>query len=135
MTRDVLTVPQSLAVMELFFDLPTSALETIAAAAHMRRLPKDVLIFNQGDDGVRAHGVVEGGVRIAQSSSDGAQVVVRFIGPGEGKHNSRAIGLFSFSIYTKKQFITRRASVSYSQEPCRPAGHAYHVGRGWNEPF
>ena len=51
--------------------------------ARVRRLPKDLRIFSQGDDGVRAHAVIEGGVRIAQSGSDGAQVIVRFIGPGE----------------------------------------------------
>ncbi len=32
---------------------------------------------------MRAHAVVEGGVRIAQSGSDGAQIVIRFVGPGE----------------------------------------------------
>ena len=32
---------------------------------------------------MRAHAVIEGGVRIAQSGSDGAQVIIRFIGPGE----------------------------------------------------
>jgi CRP-like cAMP-binding protein len=75
--------PQTLAAMELFHGLPPSALELVAAAAQMRRLPKGALVFNQGDAGVRAHAVVEGGVRIGQSGSDGAQVVVRFIGPGE----------------------------------------------------
>jgi CRP/FNR family transcriptional regulator, nitrogen oxide reductase regulator len=69
--------------MELFRGLPDAALAAVAAAARVRRLPKDLCIFNQGDEGVRAHAVIEGGVRIAQSGSDGAQVVVRFIGPGE----------------------------------------------------
>ena len=54
-----------------------------AACARVRRLPKDMCIFNQGDDSVRAHAIIEGGVRIAQSGSDGAQVVIRFIGPAE----------------------------------------------------
>jgi CRP/FNR family transcriptional regulator, nitrogen oxide reductase regulator len=75
--------PQALAQMELFQGLPDVALDTVGAAARVRRLPKDLRIFNQGDEGVRAHAVVEGGVRIAQSGSDGAQVVIRFIGPGE----------------------------------------------------
>ena len=57
--------------------------KAVAASARVRRLPKDPLIFNQGDQGVRAHAVIEGGVRISQSGSDGAQVVIRFIGPGE----------------------------------------------------
>lgn len=83
MSWDAQPTPQTVAAMELFRDLSTSALETVAAAAQMRRLPKDTLVFSQGDNGVRAHAVVEGGVRIAQSGGDGAQVVVRFIGPGE----------------------------------------------------
>lgn len=75
--------PQVLARMELFQGLPACELEMVAASARLRRLPKDLRIFSQGDDGVRAHAVVEGGVRITQSGSDGAQVVIRFIGPGE----------------------------------------------------
>jgi len=69
--------------MELFEGLPAAALESVAAAARARRLPKDLRIFNQDDEGVRAHAVIEGGVRITQSGSDSAQVVMRFIGPGE----------------------------------------------------
>ena len=69
--------------MELFRGLPPSALEGVAGAARVRRLPKDHRIFSQGEDGVQAHAVIEGGVRIAQSGSDGAQVIIRFIGPGE----------------------------------------------------
>jgi CRP-like cAMP-binding protein len=74
---------QMLGATELFHGLPASALETVAAGARVRRLPKDLRIFSQGDDGVRAHAVLEGGVRIAQSGSDGEQVLIRFIGPGE----------------------------------------------------
>ena len=83
MTATAQLVPQALAAIELFRGLPASALATVAACARVRRLPKDLRIFNQGDDGVRAHAVIEGGVRIAQSGSDGAQVIIRFIGPGE----------------------------------------------------
>ena len=83
MTKDVQLAPQSLVSMELFRGLPSPALEAVAACACVRRLPKKVRIFNQGDDGVRAHAVIKGGVRIAQSGSDGAQVIIRFIGPGE----------------------------------------------------
>lgn len=75
--------PQALAAMELFRGLPASALETVAACARLRHLPKDFRIFSQGDDDVRAHAVIEGGVRITQSGSDGAHIVIRFIGPGE----------------------------------------------------
>ncbi|HKN30390.1 MAG TPA: Crp/Fnr family transcriptional regulator [Roseiarcus sp.] len=83
MTANAQLAPQALAATELFRGLPASALESVAARARVRRLPKELRIFGQGDDGVRAHAVIEGGVRIAQSGSDGAQVIVRFFGPGE----------------------------------------------------
>ena len=73
----------SLAAMEMFRGLPGAALEAAAACARLRRLPRDLRIFNQGDADTRAHGVIEGGVRIEQSGSDGGQVVIRFVGPGE----------------------------------------------------
>jgi CRP/FNR family transcriptional regulator, nitrogen oxide reductase regulator len=83
MVSNTQITPLALSKMELFQSLPDAALDTVLTAARVRRLPKDLCIFNQGDEGVRAHAVVEGGVRIAQSGSDGAQVVIRFIGPGE----------------------------------------------------
>lgn len=75
--------PQALAEMALFRGLPDTALEAAAATARVRCLRKDSRIFNQGDEEVRAHAVIQGAVRIAQTGSDGAQVVVRFIGSGE----------------------------------------------------
>ena len=83
MTANARLAPRVLAAMELFRGLPESALGSVAARARVRRLPKELRIFSQGEDGVRAHAVIEGGVRIAQSGSDGAQVIIRFIGPGE----------------------------------------------------
>ena len=83
MVADAQSIPHALAAMELFRELPPSALAGVAACALVRRMPKDLRIFSQGDEGVRAHAVIKGGVRIAQSGSDGAQVIIRFIGPGE----------------------------------------------------
>lgn len=83
MTVNVRLAPQALAPMDLFLGLSPAGLQAVAASARARRLPKDTRIFNQGDRGVRAHAVIEGGVRITQSGSDGTQVVIRFIQPGE----------------------------------------------------
>ena len=82
MTFDLHISPQSLAAADLFVGLTISVLEIVAASARSRRLPRGTRIFNQGDEGVRAHAVIEGGVRISQTGSDGAQVVLRFVGPG-----------------------------------------------------
>lgn len=83
MTNSLRISPQSLAAADLFLGLPLSVLEIVAGAARARRVRPGTRIFNQGDGGVRAHAVIEGGVRISQSGADGGQVVVRFIGPGE----------------------------------------------------
>ncbi len=83
MGADTQIAPRALAEMELFRGLSATALDTVSARARVRRLSRAQCIFNQGDEGVRVHAVIEGGVRIAQSGSDGAQVVIRFIGPGE----------------------------------------------------
>ena len=74
---------QLLGRTDLFHGLALSVLKSVAARARVQRLPKDRRIFSQGDDRVHAHMVIEGGVRIAQSGSDGTQVVIRFIAPGE----------------------------------------------------
>lgn len=75
--------PQVLASLELFQGLSPAALDDVVASARVLRLSKETRIFNQGDPEVRAHVVIDGSIRISQAGSDGAQIVVRFIGPGE----------------------------------------------------
>ena len=53
------------------------------SSARVRRLAGNTAIFDQGDAEVRAHVLIEGNVRISQSGSDGAEIVMRFIAPGE----------------------------------------------------
>ncbi|MGB6536353.1 MAG: Crp/Fnr family transcriptional regulator [Xanthobacteraceae bacterium] len=114
MTRDVQLAPQSLAAMELFRGLPLFALDSAAACARVRRLPQDMRIFNQGDDGVRAHAIIEGSVRIAQSGSDGAQVVIRFIGPTE---MFGAVSLFTDGRYPADAItLAETLEASWSQD-------------------
>ena len=74
---------QTIATADLFRGLPDPVRDIVAAAARARRVPSGTRLFNQGDESVRAHVVIAGGVRISQSGSDGGQVVVRFVGPGE----------------------------------------------------
>ncbi|MGB3866279.1 MAG: Crp/Fnr family transcriptional regulator [Xanthobacteraceae bacterium] len=72
-----------LAGLDLFRGLAPDALEAARAEARFRRIPRNTRVFNQGDDDVRAHALLDGSVRISQSGSDGAQVVLRFITRGE----------------------------------------------------
>ena len=83
MPTDSQISPQALAATDLFAGLPAPALAVVAAVALRRKALPGTPIFNQGDGNVRAHVVIEGSVRISQTGGDGAQVVLRFIGPGE----------------------------------------------------
>jgi len=83
MSMGVVLAPEALASLELFLGLSPQAFGEVMASARVRRLSKETRIFDQGDPSVRAHALIEGSVRISQSGSDGAQVVMRFIGPGE----------------------------------------------------
>src|SRR5690606_18250460 len=83
MGPDTSLTAQALESLELFEGLSQAALDDVLETARVRRLPRDALIFAQGDADARAHALISGGVRIAQSGSDGAQIVMRFIAPGE----------------------------------------------------
>lgn len=83
MNKEIPVPRKDLAGLELFRGLTAAALEDVLAASRLRHLAKDTRIFNQGDGRVRAHALIEGSVRISQSGSDGAQVVMRFIAQNE----------------------------------------------------
>ncbi len=69
--------------LELLQGLSAQAFEEARVAARIRQLARNTRVFNQGDMDVRAHALLQGSVRISQSGSDGALVVVRFITRGE----------------------------------------------------
>lgn len=72
-----------LAKLEMFTGLPDDVLAAARASARTEALPRNHLIFSQGDRAERAYALVEGSIRIVQTGRDGAQVVIRFIGPGD----------------------------------------------------
>ena len=75
--------PEALAGMELFLGLAPPALAEVAARARLSHLAKNATVFAQGQPADRCHALLRGRVRITQSDQDGAQLVVRFVGPGE----------------------------------------------------
>ena len=106
-----------LATIDLFRDLSFDELCEVMALARVRRVDKDALIFNQGDAAGRAHVLVEGSVRISQSGSDGAQVVMRFIAPGE---TFGTVALFTDGRYPAEAFATADAiEASWSEDDLR----------------
>ncbi len=84
MTAAPVTVsPSALAGMELFVGLPAAALAEVSARARVRRLARDTVVFLQGSAAAACHALLEGRVRVTQSDEAGAELLVRFIGPGE----------------------------------------------------
>lgn len=76
------TTAALLAGTDLFAGLPRPALEQVAQAAVLQRLPYRKRIFSQGDRNARIHVLFNGWVRISRTGSNGDNVVVRFIAPG-----------------------------------------------------
>lgn len=75
--------PRALAGIGIFAGLPLAVLEEGAAIAHRRSLARGVRVFDQGEIAGRAHALLCGCVRITQAGSDGEEILVRLIGPGE----------------------------------------------------
>src|SRR3954447_23177635 len=108
MTSTAILNPLALASTELFRDLQMPALEEALSFARVRRLPKQMPIFNQGDPAERAYVLLEGSVRISQSGGDGGEVVIRFIGPGE---------MFgAVALFTDREYPADAATVADSRE-------------------
>lgn len=74
---------KALADIALFAALPPAVLDEAAAMARARPLPRGLRVFDQGETAGRAHALLSGCVRITQAGSDGEEILVRFIGPGE----------------------------------------------------
>lgn len=74
---------KALANIALFAALPPAVLDEAAAMARARPLPRGLRVFDQGETAGRAHALLSGCVRITQAGSDGEEILVRFIGPGE----------------------------------------------------
>jgi len=83
MTLGTTLTRRTLASLELFRGLLPAAQQDVVASARAQRFVRNARIFNQGDSNARAHVLLDGSVRISQSGSDGAQIVMRLIAPGE----------------------------------------------------
>ncbi len=76
-------VPGDLAGVELFRGLSAAARAEIAGLARVQAVPRESTLFRQGAPAERCHVLLGGRVRITQTDADGAQLLVRFVGPGE----------------------------------------------------
>ncbi len=69
--------------LDLFAGLADEELDDVLRHGHTRRLAKDTRVFSQGDPAATCHVLIDGRIKLSQSTSEGGQVVLRFIGPGE----------------------------------------------------
>lgn len=74
---------QLMAQMPPFQDLSSSELQVVSQAAYLRQVERQAFFFHQGDPATNFYILVEGRVRLTQVTSEGHQVLVRFISPGE----------------------------------------------------
>lgn len=74
---------QTLAGIDLLKGLAPTVLREVAGSARLRQFSRDTRIFDQGEAAAQAHALLSGCVRISQSGSDGEEILVRLIGPGE----------------------------------------------------
>jgi CRP/FNR family cyclic AMP-dependent transcriptional regulator len=67
----------------LFAQLSMAQLTQLASLARPHRQRKEQMIFNEGDTGTALYMIVEGRVKISQSSPDGKERTLALLGPGD----------------------------------------------------
>ncbi|MBN1217714.1 MAG: cyclic nucleotide-binding domain-containing protein, partial [Anaerolineae bacterium] len=77
------TLIQLLAQTPPFQGLSPPELQVVGQAAHPHQVERHAFFFHQGDPATNFYILVEGQVRLTQVTSEGHQVLVRFISPGE----------------------------------------------------
>lgn len=67
----------------LFRDLDSDVITEIASLGSLRKLDTNQLLFSKGDEGDALYGVVQGRIRISNYATDGREMVINVIEPGE----------------------------------------------------
>jgi len=80
MATEVHPDADAVAGLALITGLSAAALRQVADCAYLRHIPGGRRIFSQGEPAGRAHALLSGCVRVTQMGSDGAEIVIRFIG-------------------------------------------------------
>jgi CRP/FNR family transcriptional regulator, cyclic AMP receptor protein len=75
--------PELLAKVGLFADLTTAELVGLAGLMRPRPYGKDEVIYLKGDAGTAFYVIATGRVKIALTSPDGKELILRRLGPGE----------------------------------------------------
>ena len=67
--------------VSLFEDLEESALRTIASEAVTRTIPRNVILFNEGDHTDSLYVILSGRVKVYCGDEDGNEIVLKILGP------------------------------------------------------
>jgi CRP-like cAMP-binding protein len=81
-----------LARSELFRGVALEALREVQAAASRRRFAAGETVFQQEDAAAMVYVVVVGRLRVTQTATDGQQIIIRYLGPGEVAGYASLIG-------------------------------------------
>ena len=68
----------------LFRGADTAALEAALEVASRRQVKRGAFFFHQGEQAESFYVIIEGQVRLSQLTPDGHQVIIHFMGPGDG---------------------------------------------------
>src|SRR6185437_13164269 len=82
--------PELLAKVGLFADLSIAELEGLAGLMRPRPYARDEVIYLRGDPGTAFYVIASGKVKIALTSPDGKELILRRLGPG-GFHGELAL--------------------------------------------
>jgi len=72
-----------LAGTEIFRSLPDEALDEVRRVASRKRLARKETLYEQGDAALNFYVVVVGRLRATQTTEEGNQIALRYLGPGE----------------------------------------------------
>lgn len=74
---------EALRSVPLFRGLSPKQLESIHAVAQTQELPKEAVLFREGDTGDSLYLILSGRVRAVLMAEDGREVILAYLGPGE----------------------------------------------------
>src|SRR6202048_5078942 len=83
MVSGIRAEPELLAQVGLFSDLSTAELVGLAGLMRPRRYAKDEVIYLRGDPGTAFYVIASGKVKIALTSPDGKELILRRLSAGE----------------------------------------------------
>ncbi len=116
-----------LASTEIFRSLPAEAIDEVRRLAARRRIAKRKVLYHQGDAADSFYVVIVGRLRAIQTAPDGAQIALRYLGPGELAGYAALAGietypgtvaavddthLFSWSASTIRQLMAKYAQIA-----------------------